>query len=285
MKITITLGHPVAACLPPRATCLRAALYRDRATKFGQQFARWFDENGAGLCRSPTYRRHRALSPACIWAGLEPLPLPVMKGIIVRNLNWWLARPIFDRDGVLTIGYGYPQQYMAEQYNAPGSPYWGLKVFLLLALPDDHPFWTAEAAPLPVELTRAGVTGQPSADLLLQRLPDGQLNAYSPANYEKDDHGQFVEKYGKFVYNTRFGFSASRSYLQLEQAAPDSMLAFVIDGWTFVRRHSDSFVLMGDRLLSEWRPFPGIKVTTELVPTKWGHVRNHTVESTIACTA
>ena len=114
------------------------------------------------------------------------------------------------------------------------------------------------------------MTGQPSADLLLQRLPDGQLNAYSPANYEKGDHGQFVEKYGKFVYNTRFGFSASRSYVQLEQAAPDSMLAFVIDGWTFVRRHSDRFVLMGDRLLSEWRPFPGIKVTTELVPTKWG---------------
>ena len=266
----------------------RAALYRDRVTKFGQQFARWFDENGAALPfgRSLTYRiGQSAFYSACIWAGLEPLPLPVMKGIIVRNLNWWLARPIFDRDGVLTIGYGYPQQYMAEQYNAPGSPYWGLKVFLLLALPDDHPFWTAEAAPLPVELTRAGVTGQPSADLLLQRLPDGQLNAYSPANYEKDDHGQFVEKYGKFVYNTRFGFSASRSYVQLEQAAPDSMLAFVIDGWTFVRRHSDRFVLMGDRLLSEWRPFPGIKVTTELVPTKWGHVRNHTVESTIACTA
>lgn len=266
----------------------RAALYRNRATKFGQQFARWFDENGAALPfgRSLTYRiGQSAFYSACIWAGLEPLPLPVMKGIIVRNLNWWLARPIFDRDGVLTIGYGYPQQYMAEQYNAPGSPYWGLKVFLLLALPDDHPFWTAEAAPLPVELTRAGVTGQPSADLLLQHLPDGQLNAYSPANYEKGDHGQFVEKYGKFVYNTRFGFSASRSYVQLEQAAPDSMLAFVIDGWTFVRRHSDRFVLMGDRLLSEWRPFPGIKVTTELVPTKWGHVRNHTVESTIACTA
>ena len=141
---------------------------------------------------------------------------------------------------------------------------------MLLALPDDHPVWSAEAAPLPVELTRAGVTGQPSADLLLQRLPDGQLNAYSPANYEKDDHGQFVEKYGKFVYNTRFGFSASRSYVQLEQAAPDSMLAFVIDGWTFVRRHSDRFVLMGDRLLSEWRPMPGIKVPAGLAPPAGG---------------
>ena len=180
-----------------------------------------------------------------------------MKHLLLGNMRKWFSKPIFTRDGVLTIGYGYPQQYMAEQYNAPGSPYWGLKVFLLLALPDDHPFWSAEDAPLPVELTRVGVTGQPSADLLLQRLPDGQLNAYSPANYEKGDHGQFVEKYGKFVYNTRFGFSASRSYVQLEQAAPDSMLAFVIDGWTFVRRHSDRFVLMGDRSAERVAALPG----------------------------
>ena len=266
----------------------RAALYRERAVLFGRQFAQWFDENGAALPfgRSLGYRiGQSAFYAACIWAGLEPLPLPVMKSIIVRNLQWWLARPIFDRDGVLTIGYGYPQMYMAEQYNAPGSPYWGMKVFLLLALPDDHPFWSCEAAPLPRELARPGVTPQPSADLLLQRLPDGQLNVYSPASYEKGDHGQFAEKYGKFVYNTRFGFSASRSYIQLEQTAPDSMLAFVIDGWTFVRRHSDKFVLLGDRLLSEWRPFPGIRVTTELIPTPWGHTRTHTVESSIACTA
>ena len=266
----------------------RAALYRERAVQFGRQFAQWFDPDGAALPfgRSLGYRiGQSAFYAACIWAGLEPLLLPVMKGIIVRNLAWWLARPIFDRDGVLTIGYGYPQMYMAEQYNAPGSPYWGLKVFLLLALPDDHPFWACEAAPLPEELTRPGVIPQPSADLLLQRLPDGQLNAYSPANYEKGDHGQFTEKYGKFVYSTRFGFSARRSYVQLEQTAPDRMLAGVIDGWTFVRRHSDKFVLLGDRLLSEWRPFPGIKVTTELVPTAWGHTRTHTVESNIACTA
>ena len=61
----------------------RAALYRDRATKFGQQFARWFDENGAALPfgRSLTYRfAQNSFWAACIWAGLEPLPLPVMKG-------------------------------------------------------------------------------------------------------------------------------------------------------------------------------------------------------------
>lgn len=263
----------------------RAERFRRRALEFGRQFAFWFDENGAALPygRSLGYRFGQcAFYSACVFAGLEPLPLPVMKGIIVRNLQWWMARPIFDRDGVLTIGYTYPQLYMSERYNAPGSPYWGMKSFVVLALPADHPFWSAEAAPLP---RMPELYAMQSADLLFQRLPDGQVNAYAPAEVEQNEHGQFAEKYAKFVYNTRFGFSASRSYVQLEQAAPDSMLAFVIDGYTFVRRHSDRFQLLGDRLLSQWSPFAGITVTTELIPQGRGHIRRHTVQSNVACTA
>lgn len=45
-----------------------------------------------------------------------------MKGLIVRNFNWWLGQKMFDRDGILTIGYCYPQMYMAERYNAPAAP-------------------------------------------------------------------------------------------------------------------------------------------------------------------
>ena len=263
----------------------RAERFRRRALEFGRQFAFWFDENGAALPygRSLGYRFGQcAFYSACVFAGLEPLPLPVMKGIIVRNLQWWMARPIFDRDGVLTIGYTYPQLYMSERYNAPGSPYWGMKSFVVMALPEGHPFWSAEAAPLP---PLPELYAMQSADLLFQRLPDGQVNAYAPAEVEQNEHGQFAEKYAKFVYNTRFGFSASRSYVQLEQAAPDSMLAFVIDGYTFVRRHSERFQLLGDRLLSQWSPFAGITVTTELIPQGRGHIRRHTVQSNVACTA
>ena len=263
----------------------RAARFRQRALEFGREFAFWFDENGAALPygRSLGYRFGQcAFYAACVFAGLEPLPLPVMKGIIVRNFQWWLAKPILDRDGVLTIGYCYPQLYMSERYNSPGSPYWGMKSLLVLALPQDHPFWAAEAAPLP---KLPALYAMQSADLLFQRLPDGQVNAYAPAEVEENEHGQFAEKYGKFVYSTRFGFSASRSYAQLEQAAPDSMLAFVIGGQVFVRRHSERFQLLGDRLLSQWSPFPGISVTTELVPQGQGHIRRHTVQSAIACTA
>ena len=120
----------------------RAALYRSRAELFARQFIYWFDENGAALPygRSLTYRfAQNCFWAACVWAGLEPFPLGVMKGLIVRNFNWWLDQKMFDRDGILTIGYCYPQMYMAERYNAPGSPYWGMKSFILLALPDSHP--------------------------------------------------------------------------------------------------------------------------------------------------
>lgn len=263
----------------------RAARFRQRAREFGSQFMTWFDADGAALPygRSLTYRFGQcAFYSACIWAGLEPLPLPVMKGIIVRNLQWWMSKPIFDRSGVLTVGYCYPQFFMSERYNAPGSPYWGLKTFIVLGLPDDHPFWTAEAAPLPVQ---PGVTELPAAHLLMQRTPDGQVNAYAPAEVEQNEHGQFAEKYGKFVYSTRFGFSASRSYAELSQAAPDSMLAFLIGGQIFVRRHSQSFAVQDGKMVSTWSPFEGITVTTEVEPTEQGHIRRHTVVSDRACTA
>ena len=83
----------------------RAALYRHRAELFSQQFVYWFDANGAALPfgRSLTYRfAQNSFWAACIWAGLEPLPLSVMKGLIVRNFNWWLEQKMFDRDGILT---------------------------------------------------------------------------------------------------------------------------------------------------------------------------------------
>ena len=67
------------------------------APAVAQQFVYWFDANGAALPfgRSLTYRfAQNSFWAACIWAGLEPLPLPVMKGLIVRNFNWWLGENV-----------------------------------------------------------------------------------------------------------------------------------------------------------------------------------------------
>lgn len=262
----------------------RAALYRQRAELFAQQFVYWFDQNGSALPfgRSLSYRfAQNSFWAACIWAGLDPLPLPVMKGLIVRNFQWWLGQKIFDRDGILTIGYCYPQMYMAERYNAPGSPYWGMKSFLLLALPEEHPFWSAEAAPLPA-LDK--LKPMPYANMLVQRR-HGRVTAYAAGVNEGHGHGQFPEKYAKFAYDTRFGFCASRSREVLHQAAPDSMLAFVIDDNVFVRKVSKSWKIEKGQVLSQWSPFPGIEVTTTITPTANGHRRRHQIHSQWACEA
>ena len=262
----------------------RAALYRQRAELFAQQFVYWFDQNGSALPfgRSLSYRfAQNSFWAACIWAGLEPLPLPVMKGLIVRNFQWWLGQKIFDRDGILTIGYCYPQMYMAERYNAPGSPYWGMKSFLLLALPEEHPFWSAEAAPLPA-LDK--LKPMPYANMLVQRR-HGRVTAYAAGVNEGHGHGQFPEKYAKFAYDTRFGFCASRSREVLHQAAPDSMLAFVIDDNVFVRKVSKSWKIEKGQVWSQWSPFPGIEVTTTIPPTANGHRRRHQIHSQWACEA
>lgn len=262
----------------------RAALYRSRAELFAQQFIYWFDENGAALPygRSLTYRfAQNCFWAACVWAGLEPFPLGVMKGLIVRNFNWWLDQKMFDRDGILTIGYCYPQMYMAERYNAPGSPYWGMKSFILLALPDSHPFWSAEAEPMPaLDVLKP----MPHANMLVARTK-GRVTAYAAGVNEGHGHGQFPEKYAKFAYDTRFGFCASRSREVIYQAAPDSMLAFVIDDNVFVRKVSLSHEIRADRVVSKWSPFPGITVTTTVLPTADGHIRRHEIESAYPCEA
>jgi hypothetical protein len=79
-----------------------------------------------------------------------PLTWGVVKGILLRNFRYWASqKDIFNSDGTLSIGYTYPNMYMTENYNSPGSPYWCCLAFSPLALPESHPFWTAKEEPYP----------------------------------------------------------------------------------------------------------------------------------------
>ena len=42
---------------------------------------------------------------------------------------------------------------------------------------------------------------------------------------------------------------------------------------------------MEDRVISRWHPFPGITVTTTIVPKEYGHERIHEIESQYDCMA
>lgn len=262
----------------------RAKLLQERACTFAKTFVTWFDEGGASLPygRSLTYRFSQvAFFSACVLTGLEPLPLPVMKGLIVRHLEDWLQYPIFDRDHVLTIGFGYPNLVMAERYNAPGSPYWAMKTFAILALPEDHPFWKAEAAPLP-EMN--GGHALPYADMYVYHY-GSHTTGFVPGKYSPNGHGQLPAKYGKFAYDSRFGVSMAKSCYELHENCPDNMLAFVIDGYTYVRRICEEGKILENGVYSRWSPYPGITVETTVIPNENGHIRTHKITSRVACTA
>lgn len=264
----------------------RCCRFKERAEMFAGDFLYWFDENGAALPfgRSLSYRfGEAAFWSAYVFAGLDGVPVAVVKGILARHLNWWMEQKMFDRDGVLTIGYAYPNLVMAERYNAPGSPYWGMKTMLCLGLPDDHPFWSVEAVPMPKLDT---VKPLYQADMLMHRH-DGDVVAYAAGVCEKYGHGHVPEKYSKFAYSTRFGFSVAKSQIVLHENAPDSALAFVIDGddYVFVRKVSLDSEVQQDRVISTWQPFHGIRVSSTVIPTEHGHKRIHKIESDYNCTA
>mgnify|MGYP001224371234 CR=1 FL=1 len=260
----------------------RAGLYKRRAEAFARDFAHWFAADGSALPfgRSLTYRFAQcAFWGACAWAGIEPLPMGVMKGIVLRHLRWWFRRPIFAADGTLTVGYAYPNLVMAENYNSPGSPYWALKAFLPLALPPDHPFWTAPELPLP-ELPSRAV--QRAARLVIVRPDNGHVLAFNGGHRHSNEHTHTFAKYEKFVYSTAFGFSVPRASWGLAQGAYDSTLALSErDNLYRVKRtHEDCEIdAEGRAIRMTWKPWADVTVTTWLFPGAPWHVRVHRVES------
>lgn len=265
----------------------RCKIYRERALTFAKQFIYWFDQGGDAVPfgRSLTYRFSQvSFFSICILVGLEPFPLPVMKGLIARHLKSWLSKPIFDRDGILTIGYGYPNLTMAERYNAPGSPYWGLKTFAFLGLPDDHPFWSVDASEYPEEITNLPVCSMKYADMLAYHYGN-HTTVFAPGVYSRFGHGNIVEKYSKFAYDSKFSISVAHSQYELEECVPDNMLAFVINDYVYVRRQCISTKIMADSVVSVWSPYPGITVETTVTPHDKGHVRTHRITSNIECSA
>ena len=264
----------------------RCERYRARSMEFAQQFIYWFDEGGDAIPfgRSLTYRFAQvSFFAACLVAGIEPFPVAVMKGLIVRHLQAWLRRPIFDRDGILTIGYGYPNLQMAEGYNAPGSPYWGMKAFAFLMLGDDHPFWKVESAAYPADIAGTACAMK-HADMLVRHY-GRHATAFVPGVHAYWGHGHSMEKYAKFAYDTKFSINVARSQYQLNEVSPNNMLVFETDGMFYVRQHSSESAIRTDSVYSKWSPLKVITVETTIIPTENGYIAEHEIESDIECRA
>ncbi|MBA1157584.1 DUF2264 domain-containing protein [Microvirga mediterraneensis] len=252
--------------------------FRDWARLFAPNIRHWFADDGGALVfgRSMTYR----FACAGFWAALafadeEALPWGEVKGYYLRHLRWWAKLPITDRSGVLTVGFGYANLLMSENYNSAGSPYWAFKAFLPLALPASHPFWTAEEAPAPVF---SEPSPQPQPGMVMMHMP-GNVVALS-AGQENLQMRFGSEKYAKFAYSSRYAFSVESDERIFEGAALDGMLGFSDDGRHFrVRETNEDARIAGNLLYARWRPWSDVEVETWLLPASPWHVRVHRIRS------
>lgn len=262
----------------PEGDSARRERFRERARRFAPQIAHWYAADGAALPfgRSLTYRfAHAGFWGTLALAGEEALPWGDIRGFWARNLRWWSDKPICDPRGTLSIGYGYPQLSMSERYNSPGSPYWAMKAFAPLALAADHPFWAAEEA-APKE--RPQVVSLPEPGMV--KFEDRGDVTVLAGGQRSPTFGRTAEKYNKFAYSTRYGFSVETEGRAFRNGPFDNMLAFSEEGDLAMVRCRESMARIGpDWLYSAWSPMPEVAVETWLLARPPWHLRIHRISS------
>ncbi len=260
---------------------IRAKRFTERAVMFAQDYLYYFDEEGEALPygRSQTYRfAQGAFFAALIFAEVEALPWGQIKTLLAKHLHCWMQQAIFTYDGRLSIGYHYENLVMAEGYNAPGSPYWAFKTFLLLAVDQDHPFWRAEPLAIKREEKRLIEKGN-----MLLSHPKMKTHVLGyPAGLWLENQAHAAAKYSKFVYSSRFGFSVPKAGARYEEGAFDNVLAVSRDGEYFrVKGKVHDFYLTEEQVYYKWLPFQEVEIETTIYPFGEWHVRVHEIVTSV----
>uniref|UniRef100_A0A8H7N3S4 DUF2264 domain-containing protein n=1 Tax=Bionectria ochroleuca TaxID=29856 RepID=A0A8H7N3S4_BIOOC len=224
----------------------RAAEFKKRAQIAALDLVHYYDNEGRAIPygRSMGYRFATiSFWGALAYANVElpaPLTWGMVKGIVMRHLRWWQTQhAIWTASGTLSLGYSYPNMYMTENYNSPGSPYWACLAFVCLAVPDTHPFWTSEEESLRDKipgikaLKHPGhITSYLGGHCML--LSSGQACGYPM----KGTHA----KYGAFAYSSAYTFSVPTGHLSLEQYALASQLGLSDDGGEYWKTRRTKFI-------------------------------------------
>lgn len=216
-----------------------------------------------------------------------PLTWGVVKGLLLRNLRWWQKQSeILTPQGTLSIGFAYPNQFMTENYNSPGSPYWFMLGFAALALPATHSFWTATEEAYPSSSLPQVVALERPMHIAVNRgghrflLSSGQLCHYPVRAAEA--------KYGKFAYSSAFGYSVPTGSYNLESIGHDNMLALSDDAGETWKQRKLPINVKSSRmetmdglpvLISNWKPWSDVQIDSWLIPPteeapNW-HLRVH----------
>jgi hypothetical protein len=150
----LTLWRRSAAGLAPSAR-IRSQRIAARTRAFLGRLPYLVDRHGAvaPIGRSLAYRSAvLAALQTSIVAGDEFIAPGLARRISSGNLRHHLEAGMFDAEHVLTRGYHGEQPGVLENYIRPGSQYFMTRALAVLALPPEHPYWTAPEQAVPADL-------------------------------------------------------------------------------------------------------------------------------------
>jgi hypothetical protein len=261
--------------------------YRDRLRLFLADYQHFFAANGAPVHqgRSLTYR-FAAVAP--LWLGVLCDATPLSPGTTRRlasgTLRHFVERGAPDEHGLLTLGWYEPYLPCTQDYSGPGSPYWASKAFIGLLLPPDHPVWTEDEQPAPIDTGDHMVTMRTPGWLLHATHNDGVVRLVNHGS-DRASHAMAYgipdPHYAKLAYATH---AAPETGQDAAIRAVDNHLAVVApDGTISRRRHIERIVaasgyLAASRYEDKLPDGPVRVATASLVHGAW-ELRVHRVEA------
>jgi len=255
-----------------------SGIFRERMQAYLPAYLALFDNDGVAIPygRSLSYRfAQGALLSMIALSGKIQVDDAILAHLLEGHITYWLKQEIFKTDRTLSIGYAYPNMIMAESYNSSGSPYWAFKFFALLACSSNNKIFGVEKEKLPLGRQHFQV-GNFIADRTLDQA------FFYPVN---NTSGQFAfkDKYNKFVYSTKFGFSISKGIMSIDEGVFDNTLAIKdLDTSLFLTKTKETtFEILSDRLVFCWSPRKAIKIKTTIIPKGNSHLRIHEIETEV----
>ncbi len=132
----------------------------------------------------------------------------LVRTMLGRNLERWLEIGSLNEQGVLRERLtAAGSDGGRDRYINCGHPYWGMQAFLCMALPSEHPFWSAPPERLPVEVDDFMVACQGPGLVAHGSRATGEVRLFNLRNL--DNHRNAL--YSKLVYSTAFPVNAAGS--------------------------------------------------------------------------
>lgn len=166
---------------------------------------------------------YRFAAAAPFWAGVIA-EVPSLSPGLLRHaadaiVGHFTAHGVPDADGLLSAGWHHPWPRLAQSYSGPGSPYWAVKGLLGVALPADHPVWSAPAEPLPIERGDVLRAVEAPGWLVSGTRADGVVRVVNHGT----DHAHEGDAVGDSPLYARLGYSTATSPLLDAEAWTDPL--------------------------------------------------------------